>query len=395
MNDTVYLVGFFCAIAIGFWLGRRDKRKKVRKSKERLSKEYFIGLNYLLNEQTNEAIDTFIKALETNPDSQETFDTCIALGRLFCKRGEVDRAIRVHQSLLARPSLTKKQSLMVQLELSRDYYSAGLLDRSEGLLTQLVEVNAGFQVEALELLLAIYQQEKEWLLAIEIGKKLLKNNVVSYSNLVAHFYCELAEEQVAKSNTTEGREYLKQALKYNKQCVRASLVLGKLEYSQGNLKESLKALQKIYNQDPNYISESVPLLEELRLEQSGSVQKSVNSYLQKCLKDYPSVAIVLSLAKEIEMKQGAKDAGKFIAEQLARRPSLRGLNQLIDIHIGIAEGKSKKNLGLLRELTRKLSDGKPLYRCINCGFSGQELHWQCPSCQHWGEVKPIHGVEGQ
>lgn len=376
-------------------MGRRDKRKKIRKSKERLSKEYFIGLNYLLNEQTNEAIDTFIKALETNPDSQETFDTCIALGRLFCKRGEVDRAIRVHQSLLARPSLTKKQSAVVQLELSRDYYSAGLLDRAEGLLKQLVEMHAVFPVEALELLLAIYQQEKEWFLAIEIVEKLLKNNVAGYSVLISHFYCELAEEQVAKSNVVNAKQYLKQALKYDKQCVRVSLILGKLEFKQGNLKESLKALQKIYNQDPAYISESVPLLNDLYADQSGVVQKSVNSYLQKCLKDYPSVAIVLILAKDMENRQGAKEAGRFIAEQLARRPSLKGLNQLIDIHIGIAEGKSKKNLGLLRELTRKLSDGKPLYRCINCGFSGQELHWQCPSCQHWGEVKPIHGVEGQ
>ncbi|MBU2704625.1 lipopolysaccharide assembly protein LapB [Zooshikella marina] len=393
MSESLLFGMVLTAIAVGYVLGRWDRKKRQQRVKDRLSKEYFIGLNYLLNEQTDEAIDIFIKALEINPDSHEAFETCIALGRLFCRRGEVQRAIQIHQSLLARPSLNRKQSLQVQLELARDYLSAGVLDRAESLFLEVVKSGHDLKYTALQALVEIYQQEKEWEEAINIADQLVSYDGQRYITLLAHFCCEQAELCIRRQDYSAAKQAIKRAMKYDKCCARAYLILGRLEFEQENYKEAIKVLQQIFHQDPDFISESVPLL--IECDQKAKTLFGINGYLSKCLKEYPSISVVLALAQTIREKEGDKAAGKFIAEQLVQRPSLRGLNALIDLHIANTEGKAKKNLGLLRELTERLVENKPIYRCHHCGFAGKELHWLCPSCHQWGKVKPIRGIEGQ
>ncbi|ELT98909.1 hypothetical protein CAPTEDRAFT_129339, partial [Capitella teleta] len=159
MPDIALLGLILAAIVIGYFLGWRDQRKRRGDDPGRLSKDYFVGLNYLINEQTDEAIDVFIKALDSNND---TVDTYLALGSLFSKRGEVEKSIRVHQDLLARPSLTSIQSFQVQLALAQNYSSAGLLDRAESILIDLSRQNHDLRDQALQQLLRVYEQEREW-----------------------------------------------------------------------------------------------------------------------------------------------------------------------------------------------------------------------------------------
>src|SRR5690554_1263222 len=159
-----------------------------------IDKQYFIGLNYLLNEQPDEAIDTFIRALEVNP---ETVETHIAIGKLFCQRGDVERAIKVHQNLLARPSLSALQAARVQLELARDYLAVGLHQRAERLLDELVESSSTLRAEALTELVRVYERERDWEKAVEVGARLVGERA-GFAVSLAHYHCELAREALGR-----------------------------------------------------------------------------------------------------------------------------------------------------------------------------------------------------
>ncbi|WP_426416603.1 lipopolysaccharide assembly protein LapB [Aestuariirhabdus sp. LZHN29] len=393
MPEWGLLLLLLAAIAIGYALGRIDRERKRRKQAENLSQEYFVGLNFLLNDQPDEAIETFIRALDITSDSAETFETRITLGRLYGRRGETERAIQVHQGLLAKPSLSYQQSLRVQLELARDYLSAGLLDRAEALLRDISKAENNIRFDALALLLDIYQQEKEWQRAIDVARRLLGKGEAYYRNRMAHFYCELAQQSLDRREYHDARDKLREALDTDRDSVRASLLMGGMEYDQANYRAANKSLQRIAQQDPEFVSESIPLL--VKVDRKLGRFQSINGYLTRCLKEHPSTAVMLALAEGIHRSQGNDRAGRFIINQLVRRPSLKGLYGLIDLHLEQLEGSSRENLSLLANLVARVIASKPVYRCGQCGFSGKELHWQCPSCKEWGTVKPIRGIEGQ
>lgn len=390
MFDPLLLLLILMSMSAGFFLGNRQRKRHHGRQlhNDSLSDEYFVGLNYLLNEQTDEAIESFIKALEIN--AADTIDTYIVLGRLFRRRGELDKAIYTHQDLLARPSLTREQSLRVQLELAHDYVKAGLLDRGESLLEDMLKTSWSGADESVKLLLSVYEQEKEWQKAIEIIR-LVQGGSDQYNLQLAHYYCELAEVALENNDVLTARKNLRLACARN--CVRATLLLGRLECSMKNCRESARILQRIYQQNPVFISESIPLLE--RSFDALWSGRGWSVYLDKCLREYPSTAVVLASARLVARQKGDQEAGRFIVEQIVKRPSLKGLNALIDLNIQNTEEHPKQDLILLRELTERLLATKPVYRCSYCGFDGRTLHWCCPRCHEWGKTEPIMGVEGE
>ncbi len=391
MSDLTLMLLIFCALAMGYGLGRYEKRRRlVQQQSAGLSSEYFVGLNYLLNEQTDEAIESFIRAIEVNSDTVETF---VVLGRLFRRRGELEKAIQTHQDLLARPSLTREQVLDVQLELARDYMKAGLFDRAEALLEDIVRQSWPGWRESFNTLLSIHETVKDWNKAVELLGRLKGSVAEDYAFRLSHFYCELAEQALARSDVLGARRALKQASVVHRYNVRASLLWGQLEFKAGNYRDAIKHLEKIIEQNSSYLPESISLLESCYSQMRS--QRGLSAYLGRCLKEAPSAAVVLASARLIAQQQGEKEAGRFVAEQIIRRPSLKGLNALIDIHMQMSEGRSRQNLTLLRELTGRLENSKPVYRCSSCGFDGKELHWHCPQCHQWGEGAPIMGLEGE
>src|SRR3990172_4271983 len=207
------------AAASGWYVARLEQKRRVQKSLD-LPSAYFTGLNFLLNEQPDKAIEVFIRVLEVNSDTVETH---LALGNLFRRRGEVERAIRIHQNLIARPTLDKEQRSQALLELGQDYFKAGLFDRAENLFLELAEIRAHSE-QALRLLLHIYQQEKEWEKAISVVRKLARVSGRNMNSMIAHFYCELAEQDIARSNHPSARDRLGQALAADGECVRASIL---------------------------------------------------------------------------------------------------------------------------------------------------------------------------
>ncbi len=390
MGDLLVGILLFIAIVVGWLLGKMERKKTpASETGGSVNKGYFDGLNLLLNEKQDEAVDLLLKTLDVSGD---TFETYMVMGSLFRRRGEVDRAIRIHQDLLARTDLTKIQQGAVRLELARDYLNAGVLDRAERILKELAEEASPNQVVALEHLLTIFEQEKEWNMAAGVATKLISAGK-PYQQSMAHYQCELAQQHLVDGDSMNARRETKKALQVDKNCVRASLLLAEIETQSGNAKEAVKVLRKVADQDPRFVPDTLPnLIKNYRqLNQIDELSK----YLFECLKKTPSISIVIELSQLVEELENEQAGAQVLSEYLKERPSVKGLDRLIDLQMAHASEPEKDNLSLLQAFTRRLIKDKPIYRCGACGFDGKTLHWQCPSCKTWGATAPIQGLEGE
>lgn len=378
---------FFAALISAWYLGFSKRKYQDATQKINLPRDYLVGLNFLLNEEPDKAVDIFIKMLEVDSDTVETH---LAVGKLFRRRGEVDRAIRIHQNLIARPQLDKSYRDQSLFALGQDYLSAGVLDRAERIFLELVEIKT-FAAPALRALLDIYQQEKSWEDAIKIAKKLEVATKKNMQTTIAHYYCELAEVALAKGQNEQASTYLKDALKEDKFCARSSLLQARYEMSRHDYKAALKILKQIKNQNADYLSEAIEPLASC-YEALNEGDKLVQ-YLMQVLEEYPRIPIVLILSERIRKWKGDKVAANFVADYIRRYPSIRGLHLFINLYLSNAEGRAREDLIILQGLTKKLLADKPDYQCTSCGFSGKTLHWQCPGCKQWSSVKPLHSLE--
>ncbi|KTD22708.1 lipopolysaccharide assembly protein LapB [Legionella israelensis] len=373
----------------GWWVATRNYSDKKRNSENRLSREYVVGLNYLLNEQPDKAVDVFIKLLEVD---SETVETHLALGSLFRRRGEVDRAIRIHQNLIARPQLSLLQRKEALMALGQDYMSAGVFDRAERIFLEVVEIGGSKETGSLYELLAIYQQEKAWEKALDIIKKLEISTGNSLHHQAAHYYCEMANEALKDKAYDRAYYCVKHALTVDRESVRGSLMLANMEIQAGRFKQAIKILKKVPQQDPDFITEIIqPLV--LCYKEINCMSECVN-YLKQILIDHPRASVIFVIADYLRLEKNLDTAIDFVAENLSKYPSIRGLNRLIYWHLDSAYGKVRDKLQMLYDITSKFLDNKPIYRCGHCGFGGKHLHWHCPSCKQWGKMKPIHGLEG-
>jgi lipopolysaccharide biosynthesis regulator YciM len=370
------------AAASSWFIARLDTRRQAAKSFD-LPSAYFKGLNFLLNEQPDKAIEIFIQVLEVN---SETVETHLALGNLFRRRGEVERAIRIHQNLIARPTLNREQRTYALLELGQDYFKAGLFDRAENLFLELAEVRAHSE-QALRLLLNIYQQEKEWDQAIQTGRKLARASGKRMEDVIAQYYCELAEQAVGKQNVAAARDYLRQALAADGNCVRASIVLGDLEAREEKYREAIQAWQQVEEQDAHYFGEVAGRIADAYRRLND--EQGLYEFFDGALKRHAAVSMTLTFADIVKRRDGAKAAEKFIVESLRRQPNVHGLHHLIELNLEQAQGTAKTDLMLLKGIIDELRQQHQGYACEQCGFKGRTLHWLCPSCSRWNSIKPV------
>jgi lipopolysaccharide assembly protein B len=373
----------------GWFIGRRSSERSRRVGVSELSSSYFRGLNYLLNEQPDKAIEVFLQLAEFNRDTVETH---LALGNLFRRRGEVDRAIRVHQHLIARPNLSDQEKTVALLELGEDYMRAGLLDRAETLFTDLVAMDAHVP-SALRHLISIYQHEKDWDKAIDHAQRLERITGESEGPMIAQFHCELAELARVAKNFASAQTHLDHAFESQPECVRAHIVLGHLEAQQGNLGGAAQAFERVATLDVDYVPEILPPLLDCyaRLQQMQRAER----FLVDIIERSQGVSPVIALSKLYASTRGEGAAIEFMTRQLRQRPSVRGLMSLIGATLDASRGEGRETLLILQDLTRKLIEGQAMYRCNKCGFGAKAHHWQCPSCKTWGSVRPIHGVAGE
>ncbi len=388
MNPLVLLFLLLpVAFLSGWWTARRLGARHSVARVDELSSSYFRGLNYLLNEQPDKAIEEFLKLAEANRD---TIETHLALGNLFRRRGEVDRAIRVHQHLIARPTLNDEFKTMALLELGEDYMRAGLLDRAETLFADLVVMNAQAP-SALRHLIAICQHERDWHKAILYSRRLEEASGESQALQIAHFYSELAERAQAHGASQEAEEHLGHALSAFPGFVRVHMLRGRFAAAKGNYDAAIAAYEQALEADIDYVPEILPALLDAyaRAQQLDRAER----VLGQMVKRYEGISPVLALARIYARRDGRQRAVEFLGAQLRQRPSVRGLVQLMDTAIEDDAG-AESNLPMLRDLTAALLEGQALYRCTQCGFGARAHHWQCPSCKSWSSLRPVHGAAG-
>lgn len=376
------------AAASGWWVARRGQAGGADVRPARTHPAYFQGLNYLLNEQPDKAIDIFIKMAEVDAD---TIETHMALGNLFRRRGEVDRAIRIHQNLIAKSKLEPEQRAQALLELGQDYMRAGLFDRAESLFIELTEANF-FSDQSLKNLLFIYQQEKEWEKCLDVARRLEEQTGQVMQVEVAHYYCELAEIRQVQQDTLAVTALLEKAIAADPKCVRARVMQGNLALAGGRVMAALDLYRQVPVQDADYIGEVLPGIIDC-YHRLGDLP-GLRGYLQALYDTRHDMATMLALAETLYEQEGSREAAAFMVVHLQRFPSLIGLERLIALKEKERHGDTPNaTLVLVRDLLQTLIDERPTYRCEHCGYSGLRLSWSCPGCKTWNSMKPVYGVD--
>lgn len=385
----IYIV-LLLAVACGWLLGRYSYsgRRKSRRSHD-VFNDYFVGLNYLLNDEPDEAIDTFINALEINGDTPETQ---LALGALLRRRGKVDKAIKVHQALLARAGLTREFSDSTRLQLAIDYISAGLLDRAERLLNDLLDEDTPAKWDALRHLITIYQTEKEWEDAIDCSSRLLANSSYKKNSelrtAAAHYCCELAEQQIAQNQYNAAKEQARRAFTFDRKHTRASMLLVKIEQQLGNHEAALKELIRIQANSPEFTSQLLTQFEACyrQLNNLSEYEQVLTRFAQQV----PDVQVTLALSGLRASHQGSAAAAVFLSEKLQDKPQLAGVAELLRLQSADTEGTVETStLELLQKSVNRIQQRKAVYRCHQCGYESRSLYWLCPSCKSWDKIRPI------
>lgn len=369
------------AAASGWWLAKRSQRKQ--QAHYQLQSDYFKGINYFLNEQPDKAIDVFIQMLEVD---SETVEPHMALGNLFRRRGEVDRAIRIHQNLIARPALTKEQRNQALLELSNDYLQAGLLDRAENLLEELIGRD-GRNTYALRLLKVIYEQEHEWHNAITVAHKLESVSGTRQQAIVAQYYCELAEQAISSNEPAKARKIARKASSLNTRTVRPYLILAQLDYQAGHFKAAIKGYKRALQQQIGCLPDIIePFINSYR---QLAKQQDMESFLSHVIQQQTAIQPALVYSDYLQQQHGAAVASHFLTDFLGQHPSLYGIEHLLKLIIEENKSVLNGNGRLMLDSFEQLLSNAHLYSCSNCGFSANKRYWQCPGCKQWETVQPV------
>ena len=374
------LLGIPLFFSLGWVAARVDIKQLVSESRT-LPRGYFKGLNFLLNEQPDKAIDAFIEIVKLDP---ETADMHFALGNLFRRRGEVERAIRVHQNLLARPDLPIEQQHHAGYELGMDYLKAGLLDRAEETFNGLVTSQYG--VQAQRALLEIYQREKEWKRAIDAARGLQESGAGTRQKEIAQFYCELAQDALVHLHTDEAMDLLDQALHSDRTNVRATILIGDVLLARGDVEGALMTWRRVEQQSvPHVALVAARLMDGYR--KVGRPQEGVN-LLRAYLAEASSIDLIEVVFKAVTELDGAQAAKDLVVEELRRTPTLLGLDKLLEARMMDAPPELFDELSMVKNLVHGYTQKLARYQCSHCGFKARQFYWQCPGCSRWDSYPP-------
>jgi len=378
------------AVAAGWAVGRYGNRSG-RASRAIMDEDSVRDrLQFLFTNYSDQAVENFVQSLAVNKD---TVSLHLSIGSHFRNKGETDRAILIHQNLLARPELPARYSPQVTQELAMDYLNAGLLDRAEALFHQLMGDREYGRRSAIALI-ELYQQEREWEKAAQVAKTLTRGDADPATfKALAYITCELSDGALSRNDDRwTAQKLAKEALDYDRSCVRATLLLMKLQIRQGNFREAANQSLKIFDQNPEFGPEAIDRLMKLEREH-GDVSRLYKK-LRKLYEQYPSTSLLLALVESVERSSGRPAGIDLLPMELETRPSVRGLLRLVEM-AGYEKGMTTDEGRLVSRIGHLILANRPVYRCVSCGFSGQQLHWLCPSCKQWETVRPIQGVEAE
>ncbi|QIW15967.1 lipopolysaccharide assembly protein LapB [Pasteurellaceae bacterium RH1A] len=384
------------AALYGWYMGQRSAKKDQETVNNKFSRDYVTGLNFLLSNQQEKAVDLFLSMLqkqeaENQIASESQFEAELTLGNLFRSRGEVDRALRIHQALDNSPNYSIEQKLLAKQQLAKDFMAAGFYDRAENYYILLLD-EPEFSVNSLTQLMVIYQKMREWKKAINVAEKLLKVDNQTDKTPLAHYYCEYA--QSLKADNPQGfLVAIHKALAYHPACSRASLLLGDYHLEQGQYQEALKHYEEVLQQDPAYISEAIPKIKQCY--QALNDPDSFELFLIRANQIQHNSAVDIALAEFVEQKDGLEAAQSKLYQQVKNYPNMITFHCFIHYQVNEAEeGRGKDSLILLHKMVGERIKKSLQYRCLNCGYQSYRLAWHCPSCRQWEKVKPIQSIDG-
>jgi lipopolysaccharide biosynthesis regulator YciM len=369
------------AAASGWYVASKQYQSKEKAPKKE-HEGYFKGLNFLLNEQPDKAIDVFIDLLEVD---DETIEIHLALGTLFRQRGEVEKAIRLHQNLIARPQISKETRANALNELGLDYMRAGLLDRAESIFLEL-EKDILLKVNAVRQLLSIYQQEREWLQAIDYAVKLQSLDNIKRPKLLSHLHCEVALLHKDNADNSAMDSCLKKALKTDPLCVRANVIASQKAIIRKEYKSALKSLLKISEQDEQF----VPVFLDLIMTCFDQINKPKKKFdfLAHLQAESHSAMVMRAFIEVLLEQKGSIEASVFLREKLLSNPKKAYLKLYAEID---AENIEEVESSFFRNVIKQFDEDLLSFTCQQCGFHSNDLNWCCPSCKEWGMVNPVLG----
>ena len=384
LNNALLLLLLVLAVAAGWTLGRNGLRMDIA-DRSQLPSQYYRGFNFLLDGEEEDAVDAFTEALAVN---EETLDTHIALGSVLRKRGEVDRAIRIHQNLLKRPQLSAVQLHQVHLELARDFIAAGLHDRAEQLLLDLAAQSTEFMATAQRHLLDVYESQRDWQSAEDIAAQLISRADAEglsatghgqpVQQLRCHYLCEQAELALERSEDALALSYYEEALRDQPQDLRAHLGIARWQLAQGDAPRALEHFDIVMGSGRSCTPELLELLRDICSAHSDS--RLYLSSLERYYELQHSPLLALALAAELSRLEGREPADDFLRGSLEKYPSVS-----IAASLALTALRAESTGPELEVLERLLSDDEG-YQCDHCGFTGRARHWRCPGCRHWDSI---------
>lgn len=385
-ESTFFLAGLFLLLAAAGWAMGRFGERDDEDAPPPLNIDYLKGLNFLLNEQTDQALEHFLRMVRVD---DKTIETHFALGSLFRRRGEIDRAIRIHQNIIARPDIASEQRDQALYSLAKDYLSAGLLDRAENLFVRLAQ-GSRYQVQSLEALCGVYEQERDWEKAIDAGQRLEVIGGRSLALQIAHYHCELAEAAALKKDFAAARKFVKKAQAGRPRTMRGALTRAHIARDTDDNKTALKLYHRIIDENTYLIAEALPEIVAIYKRENATAE--LERALQALLKKNPDMASLVAYTAIVNDLGGIKVIDDCVEQYMLNEPTL---GEFVDLQ-QLSSGDKESNVSALakvRSALSKLASATPRYQCQECGFSSQRLLWQCPSCRNWETQRPASRVQ--
>ncbi|AIK89481.1 lipopolysaccharide assembly protein LapB [Glaesserella parasuis] len=382
------------AALYGWYMGQRSAKKDQDAINNKFSRDYVTGLNFLLSNQQEKAVDLFLSMLqkqesENQISTESQFEAEITLGNLFRSRGEVDRALRIHQGIENSLHYSFEQKLLAKQQLAKDFMAAGFYDRAENYYITLLD-EPEFAVNSLSQLAVIYHKTREWKKAINVAEKRLRIEPEMDKIPLSHYYCEYAQA-VRSDDEKAFLTALQKALSYVPHCARASILFGDFFFEKQEMRTALRYFEAVLEQEPNYISEVLHKIKQCYI--ALNEQNNFELFLIKANQIKHNSSIDLALAEFIEQKDGVEAAQSRLYQQVRQFPSLMTFHRFIYYQVNEAEeGRGKESLVLLHKMVGDRIKQGFQYRCIHCGYQSYRLSWHCPSCRTWESIKPMQSI---
>lgn len=382
------LIWFLLPVAAaGGWFAARRHSASQNTAIWKYSQHFHKELNQLLSEKES-AAELFESFSNTEPDAAETH---IALGNLYRRRGEIDRAIMVHETL-AEQANDKKISDAARFELGKDYDSAGLLDRSQQIFRDLTKSDTQ-QSDAFSALLRLHEREHDWPQAISVALESERETGQSLGRLIAHYHCEQALIALRAGDQQSAQIQLDKALQHSPDSVRARVELASIAVSNEDFAQAIALYDEVEALQPELMPEIIG--RRFDAMKGAGDRQALNAFLLRIQSQRNAYSVVRTTRQVIADIHDERLADRFFKDQILKRPSLKGLRDWVHDQLPLSKPGERENVQVICNLLDQVMEDKPAYRCTVCGFQGNMMHWRCPSCENWDSVTTIIGVEGE